>query len=278
MIDLHTHTRASDGTLSPSQLVSAAVQMGLEALAITDHDTFAGYEEAVPCAAASGLELICGIELSTKYRGRSVHLLGYFLSRGPTEEFRRWIAGLQESRHVRNEALVEKLRGKGCRITLEEVQERGGTLPGRPHFAAILVEKGHAESTQHAFEEYLSDSAECYVPRKEPTFAEAVARIAAGGGISSLPHPGRVSKDPEVLTDCAREMRDLGLRAIEVHHSDHSEGDVAFYQALASRLPLAITGGSDFHGDTKPRVALATGADQNVLVPYAVLDDLRRLN
>jgi predicted metal-dependent phosphoesterase TrpH len=278
MIDLHTHTRASDGTLSPSQLVSAAVQMGLEALAITDHDTFSGYEEAVPWAAASGLELICGIELSTRYRSRSVHLLGYFLSRGPTEEFRNWIVGLQESRHVRNEALVEKLQAKGCRITLEEVQERGGTLPGRPHFAAILLEKGHAESIQHAFDEYLSDSAECYVPRSEPTFADAVARIAAGGGISSLPHPGRVSKDPEVVADCAREMRDLGLRAIEVHHSDHSEGDMVFYQALASRLPLAITGGSDFHGDNKPRVSLATGADHNVLVPYAVLDNLRRLN
>src|SRR6202022_2799432 len=97
-------------------------------------------------AAESDLELICGIELSTKHRGRSVHLLGYFLRRGPTQEFRSWIAGLQASRHVRNEELVKKLQSKGCRISLEEVQERGGTLPGRPHFAAILVEKGHVES------------------------------------------------------------------------------------------------------------------------------------
>ena len=98
MIDLHTHTHASDGTLSPPQLVSAAAQMGLEALAITDHDTFSGYEEAVPYAAEVGLDLVCGIELSTKHRGRSVHLLGYFLNQGPSQEFRTWIAELQASR------------------------------------------------------------------------------------------------------------------------------------------------------------------------------------
>jgi hypothetical protein len=277
MIDLHTHTSASDGTLSPSQLVSAAVQMGLEALAITDHDTFSGYEEAVPYAAESGLELVCGIELSTKHRGRSVHLLGYFLHQGPNQEFRSWIAELQASRHLRNRQLVEKLQTKGCRITLEELRQRGGTLPGRPHLAAILVEKGHVESIQQAFDEYLDDSAECFVPRNEPTFAEGVSRIAAGGGVSSLPHPCRVSRDHEVLSDCVREMRDLGLMALEVYHSDHSKGEVAFYETLASRLSLAVSGGSDFHGDTKPRVVLGMGADKNVSVAYAVLDNLRKL-
>jgi predicted metal-dependent phosphoesterase TrpH len=278
MIDLHTHTLASDGTFSPSELVSAAASIGLEALAITDHDTFFGYEEAVPCAVQLDLELICGIELSTKYRGRSVHLLGYFFDQGPTQEFRSWIAGLQESRHVRNAELVERLQAKGCRITLEEVRERGGTLPGRPHFAAILVEKGHAGSIQQAFEEYLDESAVCYVPRNEPSFSEAVARIAAGGGISSLPHPCRVSRDTEVLSSYVTEMRDFGLRSMEVYHSDHSHCDVAFYQGLATHLRLAVTGGSDFHGGNKPRVKLATGADQNVNVPYAVLDNLRRLS
>jgi predicted metal-dependent phosphoesterase TrpH len=278
MIDLHTHTRASDGTFSPSELVSAAVTIGLEALAITDHDTFSGYEEAVPCAVQSSLELICGIELSTKYRGRSVHLLGYFLNQGPSEEFRSWIIGLQQSRHVRNAELVEKLQAKGCRITLEEVQERGGTLPGRPHFAAILVEKGHVESIQQAFQEYLDASAVCYVPRKEPSFAEAVERIAAGGGMSSLPHPCRVSRNNEVLRSYVGEMKALGLRSIEVYHSDHSPSDVAFYQGLASQLHLAVSGGSDFHGGNKPRVKLASGAHQNVNVPYAVLDNMRRLS
>lgn len=278
MIDLHTHTHASDGTLSPPELVSAAAQMGLEALAITDHDTFSGYEEAVPYAAEVGLDLVCGIELSTKHRGRSVHLLGYFLNREPSEEFRTWIAELQASRHLRNQQLVEKLQSKGCRITLEEVYQRGGTLPGRPHLAEILLEKGHVDSIQQAFDEYLDDSAECFVPRNEPTFAEGVGRIAAGGGLSSLPHPCRVSRDPEVLADCVREMRDFGLRAIEVYHSDHSKADASFYESLAGQLLLAITGGSDFHGETKPQVALGVGANGNVSVPYSVLDELRKLS
>lgn len=278
MIDLHTHTHASDGTLSPPQLVSAAARIGLEALAITDHDTFSGYEEAVPYAAEAGLDLVCGIELSTKHRGRSVHLLGYFLNQGPSQEFRTWIAELQASRHLRNQQLVEKLRSKGCRITLEEVYQRGGTLPGRPHLAEILLEKGHVDSIQQAFDEYLDDSAECFVPRNEPTFAEGVARIAAGGGLSSLPHPCRVSRDPEVLADCVREMRDLGLRAIEVYHSDHSKADTSYYESLAGQFFLGITGGSDFHGDTKPRVALGVGANDNVSVPYSVLDELRKLS
>src|ERR1700689_2584255 len=114
MIDLHTHTDESDGSFSPEQLVAAAAQMGLEALGITDHDTFAGYERAVPFAAESGLDLVCGIELSTKFHGRSVHLLGYFLRGQPRQEFRDWILDLQASRHLRNELLVENLQAKGC--------------------------------------------------------------------------------------------------------------------------------------------------------------------
>ena len=126
--------------------------MGLEALAITDHDTFSGYEEAVPHAAEVSLDLVCGIELSTKHRGRSVHLLGYFLNQEPSEEFRTWIAELQAWRHLRNQQLGEKLQSKGCRITLEEVYQRGGTLPGRPHLADILLEKRQVVWIQQAFD------------------------------------------------------------------------------------------------------------------------------
>src|ERR1700685_1077630 len=195
MIDLHSHTDQSDGSLSARELVAGAAEAKLEALAITDHDTFAGYDLAVPYAAEAGLDLVCGIELSTKYGRQSVHLLGYFLHDGPTEEFRAWITALQRSRHSRNQQLVDLLRSKGFEITLEEVYRRGGNLPGRPHFAAILVEKGYVPTVQGAFDDYLDASASCYVQRDEPAFAEGVERIAAARGLPSLAHPGRVSTE-----------------------------------------------------------------------------------
>jgi predicted metal-dependent phosphoesterase TrpH len=276
MIDLHTHTDASDGSFSAERLVGAASQVRLEALGITDHDTFAGYERAIPFAAECGLDLVCGIELSTKYRGRSVHLLGYFLNSQPSEEFLAWIAGLQASRHFRNRQLVEKLQAKGCSITLEEVRQKGGSLPGRPHFAALLVEKGVVTSIQQAFDDYLDESAMCYAPREEPTFQEGTERIAAGGGVPCLPHPCRVSRDHRVLEQSVREMRGMGLKGIEAYHSEHSEADCGYYESLARSLDLVVTGGSDFHGEVKPNVALGTGRNGNVRVPRSVLENLRR--
>jgi predicted metal-dependent phosphoesterase TrpH len=213
--------------------------------------------------------------LSTKFHGRSVHVLGYFLRGQPSEEFRDWILGLQASRHLRNLHLVEKLQAKGCDITIEEVCQKGGSLPGRPHFAALLVEKGVVASIQQAFDEYLDESAECYAPREEPSFQEGVERIAAGGGVPCLPHPCRVSRDYKLLGESVREMRGLGLRGIEVYHSDHSQADSEYYAALASSLDLLPTGGSDFHGDVKPNLALGTGRNGNVKVPRSVLDNLR---
>jgi 3',5'-nucleoside bisphosphate phosphatase len=275
MIDLHTHTTASDGSFTPEQLVAAAAQLGLEALGITDHDTFAGYERAVPAAAARGLDLVCGIELSTKFGGRSVHVLGYFLRGQPSQEFRNWIAALQASRHLRNRNLVEKLQAKGCPITIEEVSQKGGSLPGRPHFAALLVEKGIVTSIQQAFDDYLDESADCYAPRDEPSFQEGVERIAGGGGVPCLPHPCRVSRDPGLLGKAVHEMRDMGLQGIEVYHSDHSKEDSAHYASLAHSLNLLSTGGSDFHGETKPDVALGTGRNGNVKVPLSILEKLR---
>jgi len=278
MIDLHSHTDQSDGSFTPRELVEAAAQAQLEALAITDHDTFAGYDAAVPYAAETGLDLVCGIELSTKYGRQSVHLLGYFLHDGPTPDFRAWITGLQTGRHLRNQQLVDLLRSKGFDITLDEVYRRGGNLPGRPHFAAILVDKGYVPTVQKAFDDYLDASASCYVQRDEPAFAEGVKRIAAAGGLPSLAHPGRVSKEFPVLEGIVRDMRGLGLQGIEVYHSDHTAQDVAGYAALAQGLSLAVTGGSDFHGATKPGVALGTGIHGSLHVPREVLLRLRHFS
>jgi len=276
MIDLHTHTRESDGTLTPQELVSAAAQMELEALAITDHDTFAGYDQGVACARDLGLDLVCGIELSTSFRGRSVHVLGYFLKDGPSEDLRRWLVSLQDSRHQRNRRLVDKLRSKGIEITLEEVYQRGSKLPGRPHLAALMIEKGYVTSFRQAFDEYLGESSVCYTPREDPAFREGVQRIIAGSGLPSLPHPGRISSDRRIIEEYVDEMRLAGLRGIEAYHSDHSPSDTCFYESIAQRLRLLVTGGSDFHGATKPHVQLGTGIKGALDVPRSVLDDLRR--
>lgn len=276
MIDLHTHTDESDGTLSPAALLSLAKEMGLEALAITDHDTFAGYDRAASLAEGSQLELICGIELSTDYRGQSVHLLGYFLKQGPVQEFRQWILGLQSGRRTRNRKLVEKLQSMGFGITLQEVLERGRNLPGRPHFAALMLEKGYVKSIQEAFDRYLDESGACYVARNEPEFGEAVARIVAAGGLPSLAHPSRIKSDA-VLEEYLRDMQNKGLRAIEVYHSDHSPTQLAQYGALAKQLDLLVTGGSDFHGATKPNIQLGSGLRGNINIPMCVLQRLREL-
>jgi len=275
MIDLHAHTTESDGSLSPAELIWLASAIGLEALAITDHDTFSGFDQAAPLADELDLDLVCGIEMSTKYESRSVHLIGYFLDREPGEEFRRWILGLQDSRLARNQQLLEKLKMSGIEITPEDLQRQCTPLPGRPHIARLMVEKGYVGSVQQAFDDYLDEAACCYIPRGEPSLAEAVERIGLSGGISALPHPGRVTRDNSRLGELLRGMREIGLSAIEVFHSEHSPVDVALYGSLAAELDLLITGGSDFHGATKPGIELGTGKNGNLCIPYSVLQRLR---
>lgn len=272
MIDLHTHTNASDGTCSPEQLVAEAVRAGVHVLGITDHDTFHGYEDAIEPAADAGLELICGIELSTKLHGRSVHLLGYFPDTSGLAGFREWILEQQASRRDRNQRLVARLRELGFDITLEEAEARGRGMTGRPHFAQIMVEKGYVPDLRRAFDEYLDESAKGYVYRREPTFAEGVEHIRRAGGVASLAHPIRVNGDvPSLMPElCA-----AGLNAIEAYHTDHEPRDTDLYVALAARYGILVTGGSDFHGSVKPGVRLGTGWNGNLHVPEDVVTQLR---
>ncbi len=272
MIDLHSHTTASDGTCSPEDLIALACATGIRTLAITDHDTLAGYDAAVDAAARTGLELVCGIELSVKFHAKSVHLLGYF-PHGATPSFRDWILTMQEARRDRNRRLVARLQELGLSITLEEVEARGRGMTGRPHFAQVLLEKGYVSTLQQAFDDYLDESAKAYVYRQEPQFAEAVSRIRDAGGISSLAHPVRVHGD---VRDAVREMCAVGLQAIEAYHSDHSPELTALYLDLAREHGLLVTGGSDFHGANKPELKLGTGRAGNVQVPDDVWDRLRQ--
>ena len=160
MIDLHSHTTESDGTLTPAELVQAGLDARLEALAITDHDTFAGYEAAAPLAKAAGLDLLCGIELSTKINSgtrKTVHLLGYFLKAAPAANFCQWLLQMQESRRDRNRRLAAKLQSMGMDVRIEDVEALGRTMAGRPHFARIMVSKGYLQHYRAAFELYLDE-------------------------------------------------------------------------------------------------------------------------
>jgi predicted metal-dependent phosphoesterase TrpH len=272
LIDLHSHTYESDGTYSPAELIDAARDGGVRVLAITDHDTLAGYDIAVPIAEQAGIDLVCGIELSTKLHGHSVHLLGYFLKPNGLTGFREWVREMQESRRERNVRLVARLQELGFDITLAEAEARGRGMTGRPHFAQLMVEKGYVSNFRQAFDEFLDEAAKGYVHRREPQFAESVDRIRKAGGIASLAHPVRVKGDVPALLP---ELCDAGMNALEVYHSDHGPREVELYLGLAKKHGLLATGGSDFHGAVKPGVRLGTGANGNLQVPAEVMERLR---
>ena len=255
-----------------------ALAIGLEALGISDHDTFAGYDQAVEPARAYGLDLVCGIELSVRLtaRPRSIHVLAYFLHEPPSAEFREWVNGLIETRRERNRRLVAKLQSMGVPIELSEVERIGRTLTGRPHFARVLIQKGYASDYDDAFRRYFGESGPAFVERQGPTIAEATAKVSAAGGLPVLAHPIRLGIQDGAAEDAfIQDLRDEGMRGIEVYHSDHGPADVLRYAAIAKKYHLAVTGGSDFHGDAKPAIALGTGRNENLDIPRSLLDALR---
>ena len=217
MIDLHSHTNESDGTFTPEELVDLAMERGLEALAISDHDTFAGFDQALPVAQSRGLDLVCGIELSTRVPGtkvRTVHLLGYFLHQPPSAEFREWLGELIAGRRDRNQRLIASLREQGIDIELADVEKLGRTLTGRPHFARLLIQKGYVRSFDEAFRRYLGELAPSYVERYAPYVTAAIQRVVEAGGLPVLAHPIRLGfRDPEAEEKFIGELRDAGCAA-----------------------------------------------------------------
>ena len=283
MIDLHTHTNLSDGTADPAELLNAAGQTGLRALAITDHDTLAGFDAALPHAAGCGVELVCGIELSTQFRnddgggarGPSMHVLGYFLRGIPDEEFRSWLVPISATRRSRNLELMEKLRASNIDISWKDFPGLGPELAARSHFARVLVKKGCVPDLQSAFDLYLSDAVLAGIERKLPSTLEAVDQVRRQGGIASLAHPGRLRCRPSALRSFVDELIRGGLCAIEAYHSDHTPEETAAFLQIASETGLLVTGGSDFHGENKPDIRLGSGRNGNVHVPDDVLDSMK---
>lgn len=246
--DLHTHTRASDGTEPPAANVRLAFEAGLAAVAITDHDTVAGMEEALEEGRKLGMEVVPGVELSTVSGGQDIHVLGYFI-RTDDEMFLERLDRLRRVRDLRNDMMLEKLRGLGVDITMDEVlsqrnrEHRSDETVGRPHIAEVLIRKGYAGSLEEAFAKYLGKNGAAYVnpPRIGPE--EAIRWIHEAGGAAVLAHPGLYQDDRLV-----EELIQSGLDGIEADHSDHSPEDAEKYRALAERYGLLATAGSDFHG------------------------------
>lgn len=241
--DLHTHTTASDGTLAPPALVRRAHAAGITTLAVTDHDTFAGLAEAGAEAARLGMTFVPGVELSTDATGQEVHILGYFCrtGEGPLVDL---LGEMRAARGLRIEEIVSRLRNAGVPLALERVLAIAGDgAAGRAHVGRALVEAGCAASVSEAFERYLVPGRPGYVPRRKLHPADAVRVVVDAGGVAVLAHPGLIGGDgiiPELVA--------AGLRGIEAHYPAHEPVQVRDYLALADRLGLIATGGSDFHG------------------------------
>lgn len=243
--DLHSHTTASDGTFTPRQVVERAKAKGLAALAITDHDTVAGLAEAQAAGAEHGIEIVPGIEISSVYNGRDVHVLGYYMNT-VDEGFLVRLEELRDVRHLRNKMMLAKLAELGIHITLDEVAARKKDAVGnvgRPHIAEVLIEKGIVSSMEEAFSRYLGSTGAAYVNPPRITPEEAIDLIHAAGGVAVLAHPG-LYKNPELV----RTLIAYGLDGIEVYHPDNNTEDEVLYSALADEAGISKTAGSDFHG------------------------------
>ena len=273
-IDLHVHTSASDGTLSGREVAELAHSLGLSAIAISDHDTATGYFEAAEAGKELGLEVVPGIEISTKY-GRAVHILGYYIDpKAPSlEHVLNWIVN---DRDTRNRKMAEMMAADGLPVSYEMMHQRYGEVIGRPHFASLLVELGLASSIQDAFDRYVEKGQKYYQPRTILPIERAVEIIVEAGGIPVLAHPFQYRMDDALLRELIEYCMDFGLRGMECRYSGYDEEQVAYLEALAEEYGLVKTGGSDFHGSNKPHIALGSGMG-NLNVPYDFLEKLKEI-
>ncbi len=275
-IDLHIHTSISDGTYTPGQVVESAKQLGLCAIAITDHDTIDGVEEAQNKAQQLGdIEVIAGTEITTDYYG-SMHILGYYLNINDIT-LKEQLKYIQQKREERNERIVTLCLEHRIPITLEELEiEANGDLIGRLHIASLLMKKGIVKDTGEAFEKYLGRDANCYSPREKITPGNAIKIIKDNGGLAVLAHPVHLFLDSDFeLKKLFGNLKDIGLDGIEVYHSDHSPKLTKSLLDITGELDLCVTGGSDFHGSLKPHVKLGVGKD-NLSIPYDILLNIKQ--
>jgi len=275
MIDLHAHTSASDGTYSPNELVTLAKSEGIEAIAITDHDTIEGVPEALEAGEKIGLEVIPGVEISIDHQPGSMHVLGLFLDI-KNKKLIEYLTVLQASRSSRNPKIIEKLNELGLAISMEDVQKiSGGGQVGRPHIAAALLKDGYVSSNQQAFDKYLKKGAIAYFERSRLTREETVDMIHGAGGLVILAHPNTLGVNGSSFSYLMSELKEVGFDGLEVFYNSHSQTDEDRLMKIVDKNGFIISGGTDFHGQNKPSIKLGVGYG-NMAIPYEVLQEMKR--
>lgn len=273
-IDLHTHTTWSDGSYSPRELVEWAYQHDIRTLAITDHDTTEGLNEALPITQTLGMDLIPGIEISTRFQEREIHVLGYFINYQDAT-FQTRIRGLQSTRLQRIQDILHQLESCGISLPLEHVQHLAGPGSiGRPHIAQVLIQQGHVSTFREAFEKYLGVRGKAYVPRDVPEAADIFPWIREAGGLAILAHPFWEGFRQEDIAPACGMLVENGLQGLEVFYGTFSAKQISFNLHLAKRFDLLVSGGSDFHGAYKPEIAIGKGKG-SLKVPQSALEKLR---
>jgi predicted metal-dependent phosphoesterase TrpH len=277
--DLHVHSNASDGSLSPRDLVRKARQEQVQVIALTDHDTTDGVEETISAGEQFGVTVVPGVEISIDYSPETMHLCGYFID-VKNEELKKGLAFVQDARLSRNPQILERLNAMGIDITIAEVDciAQGGQV-GRPHMAEVMVRKGYVNNTKEAFTKYLAKGTPCYVDKARLDLGRAVAMIRSAGGIAVLAHPGELRLDGEqAYQDLFRYIEREGVEGVESYSSHHSNEQNTAFKQLADRFGLFTTGGSDFHGDTKPNVQLGVFGEQVEIDVKILLKTMNRIS
>ena len=272
-IDLHVHTTGSDSTCTPREAVLHAKEQGLLAIAVTDHDTVIGYPEAAEAGRELGLEVVPGIEISTKY-GVAVHVLGYYID-PDSPKLRPVLDWVVADRDRRNRKMAELMAADGLPVTYEGMKERFGEVIGRPHFGRILVELGLARDVNDAFARFVEKGQRYYMPRTIMPIEQAVETIAAAGGVPVLAHPFQYKKNDQELRELIEHCMTYGLRGMECRYTGYVPEKIRYLERLAEEYGLLKTGGSDFHGDNKPQNHMGSGLAGELDVPYEWLEKLK---
>lgn len=277
-IDLHVHSNASDGTLTPTEVVDLAITSGLRAIALTDHDTLSGLGEARSAAllhsdADNPLRIIPGTEISVSYKNKDIHLLGLFVD-PDNNELDKALRNAVKNRDVRNEKMTENLRNAGMDITIEKIrQTEGNAVLTRAHFAKYMTAHGFTKSNEDAFHRYLHDTSPYYVPREYLSPEEAIALIHKAKGLAILAHPLLYKYNLKEVEELVALLCTYGLDGIEAIYSSNMGFDEGHLRRIANKYGLAISGGSDFHGANKPHLSIGTGKG-NLKIPYTILEQL----
>lgn len=275
IVDLHVHSNKSDGSYSPSELVDYALEKGLSAFALTDHDTTDGVREALAAAEGKNIEVIPGIEFSTEYEGRDIHIVGLYVD-CESEFFKRRLTNFVNGRILRNKEMCRRLTEHGVPVTYEELTaEFPNSVITRAHYAKYLLSHGYTKSLKEAFDRYIGDNCPCFVPRKKITPMRAVEIILRSGGFPILAHPLLYRMSSARLDKLVSLLKDMGLQGLEAVYSTYSPSEEREMRALAAKYDLCISGGSDFHGTAKPGLDLATGFGK-LFIPQEILDNINK--